>query len=223
MMARSVCTNLRRFRIVPFCGAVLPRATPFAVAMLSAALFAACSPSYNWREVRGGSDAFVVLLPDKPAHMTRDIKLDTTDVRMSMHGARVAESTFTVGVVRLASDGAAERDAALAAMRTAMTRNIAGTERRSQAVMVPVLPAKPATVQTAAPVAQPKAPAVAKAIAPGHEVEVDGRVGTRNVRMIARFVGHGPFVYQAVAMGPELDPAQARTFLDAFALEEPTQ
>ncbi|HEU0204031.1 MAG TPA: hypothetical protein VFR86_26785, partial [Burkholderiaceae bacterium] len=40
------------------------------LALLAAAL-AACSPTFNWREVRASDGAFVVALPDKPQRVTR--------------------------------------------------------------------------------------------------------------------------------------------------------
>lgn len=57
------------------------------MAALAAVLLGACSPEYNWREVRAADQGYVVMLPGKPASMTRTIQLDGLEVPMTMQGA----------------------------------------------------------------------------------------------------------------------------------------
>ncbi|HXA47241.1 MAG TPA: hypothetical protein VNW52_06405 [Burkholderiaceae bacterium] len=93
--------------------------------LLSVLCLAACSPKYNWREVRGKDARFVVLLPDKPTTLTRDINLDGITVAMTMTAAEVDGVNFAVGYVDVADGTRAA--AALNAMKTALIGNIHGS------------------------------------------------------------------------------------------------
>ena len=172
------------------------------LAVLAAFLATACSPDYNWREVRSPEQGYLVMLPDKPATMTRTIRLEALEVPMTMQGARVGETSFTVAVAQLPSDDAAVRSAALAAMRSGMLNNIGGTERKSAVVRVPVVDG------AGAPLAEEA----------GVEVAADGKARDQAISMRARFVGRGDRAYQWVVLGAELDDEQVRTFLDSFRL-----
>jgi hypothetical protein len=99
---------------------------PAAFALLFMALcLMACSPKYNWREVRGKDGRFVVLMPDKPVTLTRDIKLDGATVTMTMTAAEVDGVNFAVGYVDVADPARAA--VVLQAMKTAMIANINGS------------------------------------------------------------------------------------------------
>ena len=93
-----------------------------------AAVLAACSPKFDWREVRGTSAPFVVLLPAKPATHTRSVNLDGISVDMTMTAADAGGVTFAVGTAELPD--AAQAQHALTAMKTALVRNIGGTVRK---------------------------------------------------------------------------------------------
>lgn len=75
-------------------------------------LLAACSPKFNWREVRGKDASYSVLLPAKPATFARQIDFDGIQVTMSMTAAKVDDAVFALG------------SAALTAMKTALVKNI---------------------------------------------------------------------------------------------------
>ena len=96
-----------------------------------AAVLAACSPKFDWREVRGTSAPFVVLLPAKPATHTRSVNLDGISVDMTMTAADAGGVTFAVGTAELPD--AAQAQHALTAMKTALVRNIGGTVRKETA------------------------------------------------------------------------------------------
>ncbi|HYD95127.1 MAG TPA: hypothetical protein VEC01_07370 [Noviherbaspirillum sp.] len=99
---------------------------PFSLAGAACALLlAACSPKFDWREVRGGDAPFIVLLPAKPASHTRTIDLDGVKVAMTMTAAEVDGVTFAVGSAEM--QDAAQAQQALAAMKTALVRNIGGS------------------------------------------------------------------------------------------------
>ncbi len=174
----------------------------FLLAALAAFMTAACSPDYNWREVRGPDQDYLVMLPGKPAEMTRTVHLQALEVQMVMQGARVGETSFTVAAAELPDDGAATREAALAAMRAGMLRNIGGTEREA-------LPARVQVVDGAG---------AARGELPATRILAEGRTAGGEVTMRAGFVGRGRHAYQWVVLGPSIDDEQARTFLDSFRL-----
>lgn len=174
----------------------------FLLAALAALLTAACAPEYNWREIRSTEQGYLVMLPGKPASMTRTIHLEALEVPMSMQGARVGETSFTVAVATLPADDPATRAAAVASMRAGMLQNIGGTEREAVAVRVRVVDG------AGAPLGDEH----------GVRIDAQGRVREQPVSMRAGFTSRGDRVYQWVALGPSLDDEQVRTFLDSFRL-----
>ncbi|MCL4184872.1 MAG: hypothetical protein KJ011_15640 [Burkholderiaceae bacterium] len=178
------------------------RATPVTAACVLA--LTACAPDHDWREIRQPTEGYLVMLPARPASMSRAIDLDGLPVTMAMTGARVGEQSFTVGAVVLPDGDAATRTKAGAAMRTAMVRNIAGRETAAIEVQVPVLAAagRAATTQSAL------------------RIEAAGRVADRPAHMSAQFVARGNRAWQVVMIGPQADPDSAQQFLDSFRVVE---
>jgi hypothetical protein len=178
------------------------RAALAAVAIAAAAMLAACSPEHDWREIRAEDARFMVMLPARPATLTRPIDLDGQRFDMTMQGAQAREVAYTVGTVTLPDGSDASRQRALAAMRLAMVRNIGGTERA----------ARPVEVVLVDPGGQPAGRA------PGIEIEAVGRMRDREAVLIARFVGTGAQVWQAVVLGPQPDRENAALFLESLKL-----
>jgi hypothetical protein len=158
----------------------------------------ACSPTYDWREVRGPDAPFVVLLPAKPTTHTRDINLDGTQLPMTMTAAQVDGITFAVGSATLPDHAVPQ--AALTAMKTAMVRNIGGTIKREKAISIP------------------------GSTSPSIEVEAVGASGGKTaeqpILLLARFAEKDRRIYQAVVVGPEKAVArdQADTFFTSLKL-----
>ncbi len=173
-------------------------------AALAATLLSACSPEYNWREVHSADGDYRVMLPDKPASMTRTIRLEDLQVPMTMQGARVGETAFTVAVAELPDALPATREKALAAMRAAMVRNIAGTERSSASGKVSVIDPSGA----------------ARGAEAAMRIDADGSAQGKAVTMLAGFAARGARAYQWVVLGPGIDREQAQVFLDSFRLVE---
>ncbi len=99
--------------------------------LLAAAIFlTACSPTFDWREVRGPDASYTVLLPAKPATVSREINLDGTPVNMTMTAAETEGITFAVGTAKMADAAAAGK--AVTAMKTALVKNINGTVRQEK-------------------------------------------------------------------------------------------
>lgn len=168
-----------------------------ALLLLAALALSACTPKYDWREVRGtGPNApFVVMLPAKPATFSRPINLDGMSLTMTMTAAEVGQSTFAVGSAELAD--ASQADRALLAMKTALVKNINGTITREKAL---------ATAQ-AAPVTTFKAIEI-DAIGPA---ENNGRPP---LRLYARFVTQDKRIYQVIVLGR--DKSIPQEALDTF-------
>lgn len=99
-------------------------------------LLAGCSPPFDWREVHGmGPAPYTVLLPAKPASMTRQVNLGGIKADMIMTAAETGGLTFAVGSAELTDT--AQAAAALAVMKTAMVQNISGTIRREKTAATP--------------------------------------------------------------------------------------
>lgn len=159
-----------------------------------------CSPEHDWREIRSEDAAVVVMLPAKPARMTRPINLDGLRIDMTMIGAEVRGIAYTVGAIELPDDADATRERALAAMRVAMVRNIGGTERAARPVAV----------------ARIDPGGGARGTIAGVEIEAGGRMREREVTLIARFVGVGRHAWQAVVLGDRPERELASQFLDSL-------
>jgi len=157
--------------------------------LLLLAALAACSPDYNWRQVQNADAAYTALFPAKPSSHAREINLDGIRTTMSMTAADVHGALFAVGSAELSS--AALVQPALAAMKTAMVRNIGGTVASARTVPGPV---------------------------PFDELVANGSRNGRPVQLTARFAARNQRVYQAVVIGPPQEvPADAiDTFLSSF-------
>jgi hypothetical protein len=166
------------------------------------AWLAGCSPVYDWREVRDEEGASLVLLPGKPARLTRPIMLEDLRVDMAMHGAQAADTAFTVGAVRLPDATDETRRRVLDAMRAGMVRNIGGKETAVRALQVPVVDPQGRTVGAVDAI----------------EVEATGRMRDDDATLIARFVAVGPRAWQCVVLGTRVEREPAVTFLQSFKL-----
>ena len=175
-----------------------------ACALACTLLLSACAPDYNWREIRPSGEGYAVMLPGKPASMSRPINLDGLAVTMAMSGARVDDRSFTVGMVVLPDAEPATRERARAAMRAAMVRNIAGRETQVAEMAVPVHDLAGRT----------------SAMQPAVRVEASGRIADRPAHLSALFVARGHRAWQAVVIGPAPDAEHAPVFLDSFRLLE---
>jgi hypothetical protein len=182
-------------------GAIGP-ATRLLLAGAASPVLAGCSPTYDWRETRAEDGASMVLMPAKPAKLTRPIDLGGLKVDMAMQGARVDDIAFTMASVELPDDSEATRRQALDAMRLGMVRNIGGTERAVRELTVPIVDPTGKTVGAAAAI----------------EVEATGRMKDRDALLVARFVAVGAKAWQCVVLGPAVPPEHAQTYLRSFRL-----
>ncbi|MGZ3184177.1 MAG: hypothetical protein ACXU8N_17210 [Telluria sp.] len=94
------------------------------LALFVAAMLAACSPHYNWRDYVSPDAPYRAMFPDKPASFTRSVNLDGMDVKMTMTATEIDNTMFAIGSAE--APDAPHAQTALEAMKTALVRNIGG-------------------------------------------------------------------------------------------------
>lgn len=156
----------------------------------------ACTPTYDWREVRGTEAPFSVVLPAKPATYSRPINLDGVRLVMTMTAAEADGVTFAVGSAQLPEPAKAQ--AALQAMKTALVNNIGGTVRHEKSA-------------AAAGVASIDIEAAGTSNAAG---------GGQPMLLFARFAAKDRWIYQAVVIGrgKAVSRDAVETFFTSFKL-----
>ena len=164
--------------------------------LLAVGLLLACSPKFDWRDYRSNDAPYAVLFPGKPGTQSRGVNLDGLEVNMAMAAAEVDGVTFAVGSAVLADANAAPK--ALAAMKTAMVKNIAGTITSDQ-----VAGASSANGQQLILAVQAK-----------------GSQHGEPVLLIGRFIAKDKRIYQVVVIGREKHITQesVETFMSSFKL-----
>ncbi len=168
-------------------------------------LLAACSPKFDWREVRSADGGFVVHLPDKPQTVARAIDFDGDRIEMTMTSTGVGPTMFAVGVARLPAQATADAAAVgrtVAFFRDALVRNIGGQ----------VTAARPA----------PLAATGGRTLRAAESVAAQGRIGAdgRAAQLAVRFYVADDRLYQVVALGAEgeLSDDVLETFFSSFRL-----
>src|SRR5689334_7855840 len=73
-----------------------PRSWPLLPAAAAVFALAACSPTFNWREVPIADAGLVALLPCKPDRAERALPLGAESVRVDMAGCEAGGATFAV-------------------------------------------------------------------------------------------------------------------------------
>lgn len=168
------------------------RLFPFKSLLVSAlvcAALAGCSPQYNWRNYASKEAPFHALFPDKPAVHTRSVDLDGLKVDMTMTAVDIDGVTFAVGSAE--APDAARAQAAVAAMKTALVRNIGATVT-SEKVGTNAIDIDAAGVRKGTP-----------------------------MRLVGHFEARGKRFYQVIVMGPakSLTKDNVDMFITSFKLQ----
>lgn len=171
------------------------------ITALACLSLAACSPTFNWRDYSSQDAPFRVMFPDKPATHTRSIDLNGLKVNMTMTAAQVDGSTFAVGTAE--APDAAQAEAALEAMKTALVNNI-GAKISSEKVGKASAASGAATSRSAA-------------------IDIDAR-GVQNgvpMRLVGHFESRNKRFYQVIVMGKEKDLSKENIdmFMSSFKLQ----
>lgn len=120
------------------------RAGP-AAALLVAAISAACSPTFNWREVPVGDAGLVVMLPCKPDRATRAMPLGSAAVAVEVVGCEAGGATFAVAHARAAD--AAQAEAWMLAWRAATRAQLGDAQPAESPATLPRAALQPAPVR----------------------------------------------------------------------------
>ena len=160
-----------------------------ACALAATLLLTACSPEYNWRQYSSPDAPYTVLFPGKPATYTRHIDLGGASVDMTMTAAEVNGTVFAVGTGQALD--AATAQAAVAAMKTALVRNIGAQVTDEKA--------KPGSALG---------------------VKARGMRNGQPMRLVGHFEARGKRFYQVIVMGPEngAPEEQVEQFMTSFQL-----
>ena len=170
--------------------------------LVLAGLLAACSPKFDWREVRPPDAGFVVALPGRPNVETRTLDFAGGKVAMTMASAGIGATLFAAGAASLSPAALApdKIDSTVDWFRAALLRNVGAAEGRSEPA--PALRGVTTRAATA--------------------VTASGRRGTDGlaVQLAARFYVVDDRLYQVVALGAagEIPPQALETFFDSFRL-----
>ena len=172
-----------------------------ATLVVTAIVLAACSPTFNWREVPVGDADVVVLLPCKPDRATRQLPLGTDMVPVDMAGCKTGGATFAVAH---ASAGSAEQAESWIRAWRAATRT-----QLSNAQVVEA----PASVLRAA--ASP-APARLDAQGDTHGTPGENKEEGAHVIWFAQQRPDGMAIYQATVLGSPSSSEALATFFEGI-------
>ena len=162
---------------------------------------AACSPQHNWRDYSSPDAPFRVMFPDKPATHTRSINLDGMSVNMTMAAAQVDGTMYAVGSAE--APDADKAEAALAAMKTALVRNIGATIKSE----------KSGKASAGAGSSSARSAAI--------DVEAAGAQNGVPMRLVGHFESRNKRFYQVIVMGKAKDISQDQVemFMSSFKLQ----
>lgn len=164
-----------------------------------AILLAACTPTFNWREVPVGDGDLVALLPCKPDRAERMLPLGNDSVRVDMAGCEAGGVTFAVAHAE--ASGPAQASAWLDAWRRATRARLAGRASTEAAGALPRAAAAPAPLRLDAPMGTG-----------------DDREPPMRVLWFARQHPRGVSLYQATAIGQPASAEALETFFEGLRL-----
>lgn len=152
-------------------------------------LLAACAPALDWREVRPAGGDIKLLLPCKPEHQTRSVKLGPDSVRLTLHACNAAGATWALAVGDMTEPG--QVGPALDELLASNQRNLSGGDPET-------LPLK---VEGATPHPQSRRVRFTGRMPDGRQVNVEVAVFARGMR-----------VYQATLLGERVEAEAVQTF-----------
>ena len=186
----SAMTTLLKLTVKKLCSKSLSLSPIITPIITLALLLIACSPKFDWREVRGTEAPFTILLPAKPDTVSRDMLLAGVEIKMQMMAAEIDGVSFAVGSAKV--NDASKISGVLDAMQQGMLNNIhAVAEKENSAAST--LSAK--------------------------DVVAYGKLANgQSVKFVGRFMARGAWVYQIVIIGKEkmLTPEVVDTFMTSF-------
>ena len=177
----------------------MPRFLTFSAVGLAALLMlAACSPAFNWREVRPENTRLSLLLPCKPDKAKKEVPLGGPSTTLSMLGCDAGGATFAVAMADLG-------DASKAAPVLALWQSLTLANMKAAPGTGQFLPLKIAGASAQ--------PAVSRVLAQGQRI--DGTV----VSGQAAYFAQGSQIFQVVMYAPKIESEVAETFFSSLKFE----
>ena len=165
--------------------------------MLAVLGASACSPTFNWRELRPEGAPLEALMPCKPESATRPVPLLGTPVPLHMHSCETGGLTFAVAWTELAEAGRAQE-----------------ALRQWQAASLEAIRVQPGDALRQAPW-----PVTVAGVAQAQGVVAQGTDHQGNdLWSKAVYFEKGGKMYQAAIYGAQIDEAASATFFEALAL-----
>ncbi len=175
-----------------------PRSWSLLPATAAVLALAACSPTFNWREVPIADAGLVALLPCKPDRADRALPLGAESVQVDMAGCETGGATFAVAHASAASPSQAE--AWLGAWRAAMRNQLGGSQVTETSAALQRATAVPAPVRLDA-------------------LPASGGAAAVQVLWFAQSQKDGSVtLYQATVLGRPSTPEAAKTFFEGLRL-----
>ena len=173
----------------------MPR-TRAALVLLAATALAACTPTFNWREVHPGSTSLTAMLPCKPDHSERDVPMAGRQVSLEVWGCEAGGATFAILFADIGDGGRAGE--ALRQWKTATLANL----RSASAQETRFRP--PGAVDLAQSL---------QVVATGQ------RADGSPVESQAAYFARGTYVFQAVIYSERVQPQAADMFFAGLKFE----
>lgn len=170
--------------------------TAVTITALSVCLLAACSPTFNWREVRPDDTRLALLLPCKPDKAEKVVPLGGRPTTLRLLGCDAGGATFAVAVADLG-------DAA----------QISNVLTQWQSLTLANMKAGPPQVTPL--IVKGAAPSPAPVLVKAQGQRADGTA----VSGQAVYFAQGTQVFQAVVYAGKLAPDVAETYFSSLSLE----
>jgi hypothetical protein len=164
--------------------------------LVSAAALAACSPTFNWREIRIEPTPLKAMLPCKPDKGARTVPMAGRDVSLEVQGCDTGGATFAV--LHADIGDAARLGEVLAQWKTATLLNLKSEASREAAFRPPGALGLRESLQV---------------VASGK------RADGSKVESHAAYFARGSHVFQAVIYSSELKPEIAEVFFSGLKFE----
>ena len=178
---------------------LMPRFSMLINAWLAGLLaLAACSPAFNWREVRPEGTRLNLLLPCKPDKAQKVVPLGGRATALSMFGCDAGGATFAVAVADVGDPAQAAAVLALWQDLTLANMKAAPNSRQPLALKIPG--------------AAPGLP-VARLQAQGQRADGSSVSGQ------AAYFAQGSQLFQVVMYAPQIAPEVAETFFSSLKFE----
>lgn len=156
---------------------------------------AACSPTFNWREVRSEATGLKAMLPCKPDKTARNVTMAGRQLSLEAIGCEASGSTFAVMFADIGTGSAGE---VLDQWKAATLSGVRSKEAREQPFRPPGAIALPQSLQVVAVGLRPDG------------TQVQGQ---------AAYFARGRHVFQAVIFAEQLRPEVTEPFFSGLTFE----